>query len=242
MVDKSTKKKKSGGTFKQLVQVYRFTARKDKALPWWMALVFVVPIIVLIIVCLLTKANTLIWILLMLTAVLVGLTLATLVLTHTSDRVGYKQLEGQAGAPMAVLGGLGRVGFTFPQEPVWMNRKTRDTIWRGTGRPGIFLVGEGDKQRLSIEMNREEAAMRRLVPGSAIQIYRIFVGEGEGYTPLPKLRNAIVKRRARLTKSELKDLQMRLSTIQTKRAGIPHGVDPRSIKVNSRMMRRHNND
>ncbi|MBQ5558110.1 MAG: DUF4191 family protein, partial [Aeriscardovia sp.] len=64
MVDKSTKKKKSGGTFKQLVQVYRFTARKDKALPWWMALVFVVPIIVLIIVCLLTKANTLIWILL----------------------------------------------------------------------------------------------------------------------------------------------------------------------------------
>ena len=241
MADKSTKKKKSDGTFKQLLQVYRFTARNDKALPWWMALVFVAPIIVLIVVCLVTKANVLIWILLMLTAVLVGVTLATLVLTRTSDCVGYKQLEGQAGASMAVLGGLGRAGFTFPQEPVWMNRKTRDTIWRGTGRPGVFLVGEGDRQRLSIEMNREEAAIRRLVPGSAIQIYRIFVGEGEGYTPLPKLRGAIVKRRARLTKVELKDLERRLSTIQTKRAGAPHGVDPRSIKVSSRMMRRHNN-
>ena len=71
MADKSTKKKKSDGTFKQLVQVYRFTARNDKALPWWMALVFVAPIIVLIVVCLVTKANVLVWILLMLTAVLV---------------------------------------------------------------------------------------------------------------------------------------------------------------------------
>ena len=61
MADKSTKKKKSDGTFKQLLQVYRFTARNDKALPWWMALVFVAPIIVLIVVCLVTKANVLIY-------------------------------------------------------------------------------------------------------------------------------------------------------------------------------------
>lgn len=242
MAGKTTesKKKKHGGTFGQLWTIYKYTAKGNKALPWLMLLGFLVPVALFIILSICLHANVLLWILYVLCGVLLGVVLAVFILTRISDRVGYKQLENQPGASAAVLANLGRSGFEFSQEPVWVSRKTRDTIWRGTGRPGIFLIGEGDKQRLNIEMNRQEAMIHRLFPGSKIKIYRIYVGQGEGYTPIAKLRGQIVKHAARLTKMELHDLNGRLQTMQTKQSNVPHGIDPNRLKVNSRMMRHRN--
>ena len=52
MADKKEKKPKKQGTISQIIQIYKFTAKDDKALPWMMAGAIAAPIIVAVIVAL----------------------------------------------------------------------------------------------------------------------------------------------------------------------------------------------
>ena len=232
-------KKKKKGAIKQLVQIYKLTYKTNKSLPWWMLLAFLVPIGVALAICFGIRFTIAwIWILVILCGVMVGFSLASATLTQISDRAGYKRLEGQFGASAAVFSPISKGDFSFPEEPVWINRKTRDALWRGTGRAGMYLVGEGDKARLSIEMDKQEAILRRVAPGSKIPVTRIFVGKGKGRTPISKQRGTIMRKKAALTKMELNELNVRLTTMQAKQQALPRNVDPNKIKVSNRMMRR----
>ncbi|MBQ3828584.1 MAG: DUF4191 domain-containing protein [Aeriscardovia sp.] len=232
-------KKKKKGAIKQLVQIYKLTYKTNKSLPWWMLLAFLVPIGVALAICFGIRFTVAwIWILVILCGVMIGFSLTSATLTQISDRAGYKRLEGQFGASAAVFSTITRGDFSFPEEPVWINRKTRDALWRGTGRAGMYLVGEGDKARLAVEMDKQEAILRRVAPGSKIPVIRIFVGNGKGRTPISKLRGTIMRKKAALTKMELNELNVRLTTMQAKQQALPRNVDPNKIKVSNRMMRR----
>jgi F0F1-type ATP synthase assembly protein I len=228
-------------TMRQVGQLYRYTVKEDKYLPLWLTLGFVVTVVVGVLFCFIVHANVAFWILLMLMFVMLALLVDTIILTRDADRVAYKRMDGTPGASSAVLSSINKGGFTFPQEPVWMDKRTHAMIWRGTGRTGIYLVGEGDRAMLEQEMNREEHAIRRAVPGSDIPIYRIFVGNGKNQVPLSKLRNTVIRHKVVMTKVELDQLNGRLTSLQGKQMRVPRGVDPRRMKVNSRMMRRHTN-
>ncbi|MBR4399396.1 MAG: DUF4191 family protein [Aeriscardovia sp.] len=232
-------KKKKKGAIKQLFQIYKLTYKTNKSLPWWMLLAFLAPIGIALAICFGVRFTIAwIWVLVILCGVAVGFSVSSAVLTQLSDRAGYKRLEGQFGASPAVFSTITRGDFSFPEEPVWINRKTRDALWRGTGRAGMYLVGEGEKTRLSIEMDKQEAILRRVAPGSKIPVIRIFVGTGKGRTQISKLRGEIMRKKAVLTKMELNELNVRLTTMQAKQQGIPRNVDPNKIKVNNRMLRR----
>ena len=59
-----------------------------------------------------------------------------------------------------MLGNISKAGFNFPQEPVWIDPKTKDAIWRGTGYNGIYLLGEGDYNRVKRAMDRQEQRIK----------------------------------------------------------------------------------
>lgn len=236
---KEEAKRKKKGALKQVIQIYKLTYKTNKSLPWWMLLAFLVPIGIALAICFGVRFTVAwIWILIILCGVMVGFSAASACLTQISDRAGYKRLEGQFGASPAVFSTMTKGDFSFPEEPVWINRKTRDALWRGIGRAGMYLVGEGDKARLAYEMDKQEAILRRVAPGSKIPVIRIFVGKGEGRTPISKLRGVIMRKKAVLTKMELSELNVRLTTMQTKQQAIPRNIDPGKIKVSNRMMRR----
>ena len=64
----------------------------------------------------------------MISAVMLGILLATMLLTRRADKVGYKQIDGKPGAAIGVLSNMQKAGFDFPQEPVWIAPKTKDAI------------------------------------------------------------------------------------------------------------------
>lgn len=238
-------KKKTGSdkgvmsTMRQVRRLYGYTAKADRRLPLWLVLGFIVTVGIGVAFCFIVHANTAVWILLMILFVSMALLVDTIILTRDADRIAYIRMDGTPGASAAVLSSIDRGGFTFPKEPVWMDKRTHAMIWRGTGRTGIYLVGEGDRRQLEAEMNREEHVVRRAVPGSDIPIYRIFVGDGKDQVPLRKLRTNVIRHKVVMTKMELDQLNGRLTSLQGKMMRVPRGIDPRRMKVSARMMRRH---
>ena len=236
---KGKKAKKKNSTISQIVKIYQFTYAEDKALPWLLAAAILVPTLIAVVICLLAHFSWLSWILTVLLGIMVGLLLATMTLTRRSDRVGYAKMEGRPGAAAAVLSSISKAGFSFPQEPVWIDAKTKDAVWRGTGRTGVYLIAEGDYNRVNKAMNREEEKIRRITRGSAIPIYRISVGHGPDQVPLNKLQRTVIKKKVKLTATELETLNDRLVTLQKRQnaLGMPKGIDPTKIHVSRKAMR-----
>ena len=117
MAEKDAKPKKQS-TIKQIIQIYKYTAKEDKALPWLEAGAFLLPVVVMIIIGLIAKWTWLTWIFTMITAIMLGMLLATMMLTRRADAVGYNQIDGKPGAAIGVLSNMQKAGFNFPQEPV----------------------------------------------------------------------------------------------------------------------------
>ena len=89
MAEKDAKPKKQS-TIKQIIRIYKYTAKEDKALPWLEAGAFLLPVVVMIIIGLIAKWTWLTWIFTMITAIMLGMLLATMMLTRRADAVGYK--------------------------------------------------------------------------------------------------------------------------------------------------------
>lgn len=171
---------KKQGMISQITRIYKYTHADDKQLPVFLAGAFAAPIVVAVVLGLLLHWSILTWIMMVVTAAMVGLLLFTVVLTKRADKVGYAKLEGRPGAAAGILSAINKGGFTFPQQPVWVDPRTKDAIWRGTGFSGIFLVGEGDYERLMHAMDRQEHAIKSVTAGSNIPVYRIAVANGAG--------------------------------------------------------------
>ena len=255
---KQTKPKKQG-TIKQIITIFKYTHKEDKMLPALIAGAFLVPVIVFVILGIIFRWTVLTWVFLMLIAIMLGMLLSTIVLTRRADMVGYKQLDGKTGAAISVLRNINKAGFNFPEQPVWVVPRTKDAIWRGTGYNGIYLLGEGDYDRVKRAMDRQEQSIKSVTAGSQIPVYRVMVGNGQGQVPLKKLRSNIIRHKAYrpthhknallakihprerfiLTKAELEKLNARLRTLQTKNGmGIPKGIDPTRMQhVSRRAMR-----
>ncbi|MCH9275818.1 DUF4191 domain-containing protein [Bifidobacterium amazonense] len=269
MAEKAEKPKKKGlfsnmaTTIEQIRKIYKYTVAEDKNLPWMLAGAGFGPLVVFVILGIAFRWTVLSWILLVITAIMLGMLFATMVLTNRADRVGYRKIEGRPGAAVSVLGNISKAGFSFPEQPVWIDPRTKDAIWRGTGYNGIYLLGEGDYNRLQRPMERQEQSIKGVTAGSRIPVYRIYVGTGEKQVRLQNLRKTILKQKSyqpkaqptgwwdtlwykikpttrfMLTKDELETLNARLKTLQTKSGyGVPKGIDPnRPQRVSRRAMR-----
>lgn len=237
--DKKDTKTKKTSMISTVVQVFRFTYKEDRILPWLLAAAILVPTLLAVVVCLVFRFGWLSWILTVLLGVMLGLLIATITLTRRSDRVGYRKMDGRPGAAGSVLSNISKAGFKFPQDPVWIDVKTKDAIWRGTGRTGVYLVGEGEYSRVMKALDREETKIRRITQGSAIPIYKISVGHGPKQVPLSKLQKTVVSKKVKLTPMELDQLNDRLVTLQKRQnsLGMPKGIDPTKIHVSRRAMR-----
>lgn len=252
-------KKKGPKLIKQIIQIYKYTYEEDKYLPWLLLGVFLLPVVIGIVAGVLLHWGWLSWILMMIMVVMLGVLFFTMTLTNRADKVGYAKLDGKPGAAISVLGNINKAGYSFPQTPVWIDPRTKEAVWRGTGYNGIYLLAEGSESRTKRPLERQEQAIKGITAGSDIPVYRISVGTGEGQVRLKDLRKTVLncksyeptdykftimrkihpKRRFLLTKEELDTLNDRLRTLQEKRGlGIPKGMDPmRPQHISRRAMR-----
>ncbi|HEX5534885.1 MAG TPA: DUF4191 domain-containing protein [Actinomycetales bacterium] len=218
------------GRVAQMRAVYQMTKQVDPAIGWWMLLVFA-GILVLALGAGFIVGHPIYW-------TVIGLPLAVLgamfVLARRAERAAYTQIEGQPGAAGAALRVLRR-GWTYEEQPVAVDPRTQDTVFRAVGRPGVVLVGDGPPHRIGKLLEAERRKVARILPG--VPLHVVQAGDGEDQVPLRKLGRRITKLKPALTKAEVAEVNKRLRALGGLRPPIPKGIDPFRARPDRRAQR-----
>jgi hypothetical protein len=213
------KNEKKPGRIKQMWQVFTVTRQMDPAVVWWMLLAFLVTVG-------LFAALGLLWINPIYTMVLgipLGLLAALVVMARRAEKAAFASIAGQTGGTLAALQNIRR-GWNVEQEPVAVDPRTQDLVFRAVGRPGIVLVTEGPLPRANRLADTERKRLTKLMPGVPVTV--LHAGDGEGQVPLRKLGRTMAKMRPAITKEEVSEVSKRLRALGAMRMPIPKGVDP----------------
>jgi F0F1-type ATP synthase assembly protein I len=219
------KPEKEPGRLKQMYQVFQMTRRQDTTAIWWMALAFLAPIVVGVILGYLFSGDApfgfVLWII---AGVLGGVLLFLIVLGRKAERAAFSQIEGQPGAVGAVLKSSLRRGWTASEMPVAVSPKTQDAVYRAVGPGGVVLIGEGPKSRTQRMLDEERRRVTRILPNVAVHLFQ--VGPDEDSIPLHKLAGRMARLKRTLNKAEVYTVSNRLSSLSKNPVPIPKGVDP----------------
>lgn len=216
--------------YHQIWQAYKMTRRTDPAVTWWMLAAFVGLLAIALVVG--AAIDQVIYL------TVVGLPFAFLaalfILARRAEAAAYSQIEGQPGAALSALRTIRR-GWDFPEEPVAVDPRTQDVVFRGIGRPGIVLVGEGPAHRLPKLLEAERKKVARVLPNVPVTL--IQCGREDGQVPLRKLPRTVQKLKNNLTKQEVGEVSKRLKALGGARLPVPKGVDPYRVRPDRKGMR-----
>ena len=221
----AAKANKEPGRLKQMWQVFQMTRRYDRNAVWYMALGFVVPVTVGLIVGLVFNPTSVFGLVLWIVAGVMGGLLAVLiVLGRRAERAAYSQIEGHPGAVGSVLKSSLRRGWIASEMPVAVNGKTQDAVYRAVGRGGVVLIGEGPKTRTGKMVDEERRRVGRILPNVPVNV--IQVGPDADAVPLHKLTSRLRRYKRTLSKAEVLAVSNRLNSFGKNSLPIPKGVDP----------------
>jgi hypothetical protein len=225
----STPKKQ--GRLAQLRAVFQMTRRQDPAVVWWMLLALVASMAVGFLIGVLIGQPAYVTLL----GFMVGILAATVVLARRAERAAFAQLAGQPGASLAALQNVKR-GWNIEEQPVAVDPRTQDLVFRAVGRPGVLLVTEGPLPRVNRLAEQERKRINRVL-GAEVPVRVLHAGDGEGQIGLRKLRGAVLKLRPKLTKTEVVEVSKRLRALGTVKPPIPKGIDPTRMRPDRRATR-----
>jgi hypothetical protein len=216
--------------YKQVWQAYQMARVADPAVTWWVLATFVGVMALALVAGLL--AHQLIYLL------IVGLPFAALaamfVLARRAETAAYTQIEGKPGASLSALRTIRR-GWDFPEEPAVIDPKTQDIIFRGVGRAGIVLVGEGPPARIGRLLDTERKRLSRILP--TVPVTLIQSGSGENQVSLRKLPRTVQRLKPTLTKQEVAEITKRLRALGGAKLPMPKGIDPFRARPDRKGMR-----
>jgi hypothetical protein len=152
---------------------------------------------------------------------LFGLMAAMVVFGRRVQKAQFTMIEGQPGAAAAVLQQLRGPWHVTPA--VAITRK-QDFVHRVVGKPGVIVVGEGSRARVTTLLKQEKRRVARAA-GDA-PVHEVSVGDGAGQIPLAKLQGHIMKLPRKLKRQQAADLETRLSALGDQNLPIPKGKLP----------------
>ncbi|MGC5166553.1 DUF4191 domain-containing protein [Luteimicrobium sp. DT211] len=230
--DTSAPKQKKQRWYHQVWSAYTMTRRSDPAVTWWVLGMFVGIAGVATLIGFLLGGH---WISGLIVGVPFGLLGGMFVLTRRAEAAAYQQIEGKPGATRAALGSVRRGGWSFDEEPVAFEARTQDLVFRGVGRAGVLLVGEGPTGRATRLLESEKKRTARVVAG--VPITTLECGDGEGQVPLRKLVKTVQKMKPTLTKAEVAEVSKRLRALGGAKLPIPKGIDPTRVRPDRKSLR-----
>lgn len=221
--DKPAAEKKPG-RIRQMRQAYTITKKGDPKIGWILLGTFVFAGLVGFALFSLLPGSLVFDII---TGAMVGILAALIVFGRRATKSQVKQIEGQPGAAVAVLGMLKRGWRT--DQAISFNRQ-QDVVHRVVGPPGIVLIGEGSPNRLRSLMTAERVKHQRVAAETPVT--EVIVGYGEGEVPLGKLTRYVSKLPRALKPAEMTGVLARLKALDASRSNIPlpKGPMPTSMK------------
>ncbi|MDQ1286927.1 MAG: hypothetical protein QG622_492 [Actinomycetota bacterium] len=225
---KTSKAPKKQGRIAQLRAVFTMTRQADPAVVWWMLLGFFVTLGVFFGVGVLVGHPIYVSVL----GSTVAFMVALVIMARRAERAAYARFAGQPGASAMGLQNLRR-GWSVEQEPVAVDPRTQDVVFRAVGRPGVVLVAEGAPGRANRLADNERKRIARVL-GANVPVTILLCGEGEDQIPLRKLSGKIMRLKPTLTKTEVGEVAKRLRALGGVRPPIPKGVDPTRVRPDRR--------
>lgn len=226
------KKNKGEGFFARLKQVFSMTREFDPNIAWWMALVFLITLAVSFV--LFSVLLPFHWVTGLLVGVPFGLLAAMIVMNRRAEKAAFARIDGRPGASAAALGTLRR-GWIVTEDPVAMNPKSQDAVFRVVGRPGLILISEGPAGRVNKMIEKERRRFSRYLPN--VPVHVVQCGRGEEQVPLSKLTKTIKKLPKTLTKHEVNAVEKRIGALANTKPPIPKGVDPYRVRPDRKALR-----
>jgi hypothetical protein len=229
VADKKPKKQKQPGKFRQLWRVYKVTAKADPNSLWVAAFGFVAVLApMLLIGFLISDGSALTLGLWIFTAILSALLTAMIIMSRRAERAAFKQIEGQLGAVGAVLDSSIKRGWRTSSQPVAINPRSREAIYRMIGKPGVVLIGEGVTARVKQMLDDEARKIGRTAPG--VSVHKIQVTTDDSGVRLHNMLKTVYKLKNTLTKAEVTAVANRLDSLGMQ-LPIPKGIDPMNFRA-----------
>ncbi|MFB9377763.1 DUF4191 domain-containing protein [Kineococcus gynurae] len=225
-------KKQRFKRIRQIKAVYQMTVKADPATKWWLLLAVGAPLLISVVVGIASGH----WIYFPLLGVLLALLAGMFVLGRRAERAAYLSIAGEKGAAGAALNSIRR-GWVVDQEPVAFDTRTKDMVFRATGRGGIVLVGDGPPARVKKLLEAERRKVARVVPNVTTHLFTVGDGGGENEIPLAKVASKVQRLKPVLTKQEAAAVRQRLQALTGIRPPVPQGVDPMRARPDRKAMR-----
>lgn len=233
MAEKKPKAAKEPGRIKQLIQVYKLTAKADSNFVLMGLLSFVAPLAIgILAIVLFFRDSVLSIILWSVTTLLFAILITLAVLSRRAERAAFMRISGQPGAVAAVLSSTLKRGYSTSEMPVAVDPKSKDAVYRAVGKAGVVLIAEGNSARVRQLLEDEKRKVTRAIPGVITPV--LFVNSDPSATPLHNLTKTIYKLKKTLTRAEVSVVNKRLQGLGLN-IPIPKGIDPNRVRPGRRM-------
>jgi hypothetical protein len=147
-----------------------------------------------------------------------------IVFSRRVQKAQFAAIDGQPGAAAAVLQSMRGQWFVTPAVAF---TKQSDLVHRVVGRPGVFLIGEGEARRLAPLLAKERKRLKRVT--GDVPVETLIVGAGDDQVPLSKLQVTLGKYKRTMSKTEVPKLERKLKPLD-KGMPIPKGMDPGAVR------------
>ena len=232
---KETKKDKAPGMFAQFGEQIRFLKGVDKkALPTAILIgvgTFSLITVLGIFISVGAFFGIAVWTIL---GIVAGYLSALLTLTNRANKAIFTKYANEPGRISLSVGTLTRRVYKGTNQPVAVNARTRDMVFRVVGPAGVVLMGEGAKASTQQLLEDERRKVQRVASG--VTVHTFYSSEDGSGVPIRALHKKVSKLKRTLTKSEIRAVQNRLAAMDS-RGGlpIPKGVDPMKIRASKRI-------
>lgn len=220
------------GQFKESIEFLK--AENPKAVP--LAILSGIGIFLLItVVGIVLTGGTILGIALWVVLALVTAYLTTLlILSRSANNAVFTKYANEPGRVSLVVGAMTRRLYKGSNQPVAINPRTKDMIFRMVGPAGVILMGDGASTSTKAMLEDERRKTQRVASG--VTVHTLLCSETGDGVPLRDMQKAIRKLRRSLNRAEILAVQNRLTAIDT-RGGlpIPKGIDPMKVRASKRM-------
>lgn len=229
------RKPKGKGLFSQFREQVKFLKEVDpKAMPlgiFFGVLIFLAILVLGSIISGFAFLGIVIWAIL---AIVTGYLTLLLTMTRRANSAIFKKYENEPGRISITVGTLTRRRWKGNNQPVAVNPRTKDMVFRIVGPAGVVLMAEGAKTSAKAMLEEERRKVQRLASGVTVHTF-YSAQDGEG-VPLGQLHKKISKLKRSLNRAEIAAVQNRLASIDS-RSGlpIPKGIDPMKMRASRRI-------
>lgn len=212
------------GRIRQIIAAYRMTKRTDKFLPLILLTVFLLTVGVSGSLVFLLVPGLWLQLIFMVSVIMLGIIAVLFVFGKRAESAAYAQMEGQAGAAVAIVQNMRKWTITAGVAA----DRNQNMVHRAVSRAGVVLIAEGGAG-IGALLAGERKRTQRFIGESPLT--EIVIGNSSTTVPIKSLQKKLKKLPKKLSKYETTALRKKLEAVGGANLPLPKGPMPKSTNI-----------